>query len=327
MSIYSVEKEKNIMNFLAKARGRVKQVLIESVTMRKVTMPYELRRAEKVDAALECIRQRWPEAFDTVNDNDDPVFILSAGWRSGSTLLQRLVISSGEVAVWGEPLGDAAIIQRLAISLASLSSNWPSDTYFERDRSLLSLSNKWTANITPPISCLRESHRALLKQWLAYPAKEMYGVSRWGLKEVRLTINHARYLKWLFPNARFLFIYRNLFHAYRSWKGNVWGCSWPGYFSWSPVAFARHWRLLVEGFLNGYKDVDGLLVKFEDLIAGNFDLCKIADHIGAKSLDPSVLSKKIAGIPRDRKKGKLNIFDRIILSVIGGRVLKKLGYR
>ena len=33
-----------------------------------------------------------------------PLFILSAGWRSGSTLLQRLIISAKGVVIWGNLL-------------------------------------------------------------------------------------------------------------------------------------------------------------------------------------------------------------------------------
>jgi len=307
----------------------VGQTLHESLMHRKFTLPPELKNSHKIGQALNCIEQRWPNLPTSKTDSESPVFIFSAGWRSGSTLMQRLLMSSGEIAIWGEPLDDCAIIPRLAISIAAITSKWPDQTYFDDDSNLLNLSNKWIANLTPPISYLRLSHRALLQTWLGDSAKARYGVQRWGLKEVRLTIDHARYLKWLFPNARFIFIYRNPFHAYRSWKGNLWGSTWPGYFSWSPVAFARHWRFLLEGFLTGYNAVSGIVVKFEDLISNKLDLDALASHIGVKKLNPSILEKKIDSYEQRTKaqQKKLTSLDRCILTIIGGPLLAKLGYR
>ena len=291
-------------------------------------MPCELKHSCRISKALVSIKERWPASINLKNDSEYPVFILSAGWRSGSTLMQRLIISSNKVAIWGEPLGDAAIIPRLAYSISVISRNWPSDNFFNYDPDLSRLSGQWIANLTPDVIFLRLSHRAFFKDWLGNPAKERFGVERWGLKEVRLTIDHAQYLKWLFPKARFIFIYRNLFDAYRSWKGNRWRSVWPGYYSNSPVAFARHWRYLLEGFIRGYQDVDGLLVKFEDLISNKIDLDDIANYIGVKKLDHSILVKKI-GSPRPelmKTKMKLNFYERYILSIIGHPLLGKSGY-
>jgi hypothetical protein len=307
----------------------LKQIFLGVLFRRKVTMPAELRNAHKLTEALNCIKKRWPQLFRKTHDSESPVFILSAGWRSGSTLMQRLIISSGEVAIWGEPLGEAGIIPRLAQTISNINLEWPSDSYFDDAPSLPALSKKWIANLTPPMSYLMVSHRALLEEWLGSSAKARYGVPRWGLKDVRLTIDHARYLKWLFPNARFIFIYRNLLDAYKSWKGNRWFGAWPGYFSWSPVVFARHWRLLVSGFVRSYQDVDGLIVRFEDLTSGKICLDEIAGHVGVNNLDSSVLAKRIRSPihVKERPTTKLTPFDRIVLKAIAGRFLQKLGYR
>ncbi|HBN25996.1 MAG TPA: hypothetical protein DD405_00805 [Desulfobacteraceae bacterium] len=306
----------------------IKRASFAGIYERKIAIPNGLKNAYKITEALNIIKQRWPESYLTKDDPDRPVFIFSAGWRSGSALMQRLVISSGELAVWGEPLGEAAIIPKLAHALSFINLKWPSDSYFNNNRQLNSMTNQWIANLTPPISYLKASHRALIQAWLKTPAKEQYGVARWGFKEVRCTIDHARYLKWLFPNARFIFVYRSLFDAYKSWKGNKWYSAWPGYYSYSPIVFARHWRLLLEGFLNSYKEVDGIIVKFEDLVSGKMNLDQIADHIGVKKLDALILEQKI-GSPRHIKKirpNRLTRLDRFILSSIGGTILTKAGY-
>jgi hypothetical protein len=47
------------------------------------------RATADLEAGLAVIKERWPELQNTCTD--DPVFIFAAGWRSGSTLLQRLL--------------------------------------------------------------------------------------------------------------------------------------------------------------------------------------------------------------------------------------------
>jgi len=309
-----------------KAARRVRQILTEAVTHRSFTLPPELRRLSELDNALDAIQARWPGAGDAAADEQRPVFLLSAGWRSGSTLLQRLVCSSDEIVIWGEPLAYTAVIPRLADSLRVLSPHWPPDHNLAPNLDLASFSSNWIANITPPIHDLRMAHRAFFQEWLAVPARERYGAHRWGLKEVRLTIEHARYLKWLFPNARFVFIYRDLVDAYRSWRGNAWGSVWPDYFSWSPVVYARHWKLLLSGYLDGWREIDGLLIRYEDLVDGKVDLQALAAHIGIQGVDKSVLEKKIASpdVGRKRRKKWITPVERAMLSLVAGSVMKRV---
>lgn len=308
---------------------RLRQICIEAVTHRSVTLPQELKDTKSLDTALSAIQHRWPVEKDAA-DTERPVFLFSAGWRSGSTLLQRLLCSSNEVVIWGEPLGDAALVPRLAASLTVLSDDWPPDSYIEQNLDLGSFSDQWIANIAPPVAYLRSAHRALFDEWLAKPAREIHGVSQWGFKEVRLTIQHARYLKWLYPQARFVFIYRNLFDAYRSWRGNHWASAWPGYFSWSPIAYARHWKLLLSGYLESWKEVDGYLVKYEDLVAGNVNLAELAEHIGVSSIDSSVLKKRISSPNMKqniKRKKRVTLLEKLILSMVAGKTLKQAGYK
>jgi hypothetical protein len=45
--------------------------------------------------------------------NESPIFLLSTGWRSGSTLLQRILVTDPSVLLWGEPLGEMALISQI----------------------------------------------------------------------------------------------------------------------------------------------------------------------------------------------------------------------
>ena len=304
----------------------LKQNLTEFFFARRWSFPPELKRARKISEAISHIRRRWPEACGITDDSERPVFIFSAGWRSGSTLVQRLVFSSREVAVWGEPLGDAALIGRLAHSLGYITSRWPPETFFACEEENVDFSNKWVANLTPEIRHLYSAHRAFFLQWCKVPVQERFGLDRWGLKEVRLTIDHARYLKWLFPHARFLFVYRNPCDAFRSWKNNKWRSAWPGYNTRSATAFARHWRLLLGGYLSGYDDVGGMLVKFEDLVSGQVDLQKIICHIGVGGFDKTVLQMKINTPTVTVKRPDITWLDRTIILNLCGGLMREVGY-
>jgi hypothetical protein len=174
----------------------------------------------------------------------------------------------------------------------------------------------------PSLEQLRLAHRAFLETWLGVQRKG-HETQCWGLKEVRLTIDHARYLNWLFPKARFIFLYRDLYSSYLSCKGVKWISIWPNYMVSPPSAFAHHWRYLLEGFISGYSDVGGLLVKYEDVINGKTNPQKIADYLGLSSSDTNVLGTKLG----TRSSGKrLSSYERFILNSIGGELRSRLGY-
>lgn len=315
--------------FFRKVTRRLRQIVFEAYTHRSFSFPPELKSVRELDRSLEAIQARWPAQLPEDDAFARPVFLLSAGWRSGSTLLQRLICSTGEITLWGEPLGDAAVIPRMASSLEALSQEWPPEDFFAQHTELSSFSESWIANLTPPVEYLRKAHRTFFDEWLGRSSAEIYGLQRWGCKEVRLTIEHARYLKWLYPNARFIFIYRNLFDAYLSWRGNMWASPWPGYYSWSPVAYARHWKLLLTGYLEGYRELGGRLIKYEDLIAGRVDLQDLAEYIGISKIDSAVLDKRI-GAPdeakRKRRRKWLSPVEKALLSLVAGRLMREVGY-
>ncbi len=55
-----------------------------------------------IKKGIAAIQKRWP---NLENEEDErPIFILSAGWRSGSTLIQRLIMSKERILIWGEPI-------------------------------------------------------------------------------------------------------------------------------------------------------------------------------------------------------------------------------
>ncbi len=65
---------------------------------------------------LSTIDLSGPDTTD--RDAVQPIFVLTSGWRSGSTLLQRIVVTDPKLLIWGEPLGDLGLIPQITNMLA-----------------------------------------------------------------------------------------------------------------------------------------------------------------------------------------------------------------
>ena len=226
-----------------------------------------------------------------------PIFVLSLP-RSGSTLLQRLVMSSGKALIWGEPYPRMGYVRQLSKSLQALSGGWPPDRWIldpASDGSQPDLWQSWVANLMPPPAQLVEAHRAFLRQLYAPPASAGPGM-RWGFKEVRYGMEQARYLHWLFPKAQFLFLHRSPYEAYRSYRSWHLGSyeSWPDRPIWTPDAFGQMWRRLAQGFVQEGEAMGGMVVAYDGLTTDAGATSRIGGYLGLE-LDAAALALRIDG--------------------------------
>lgn len=260
------------------------------------------------------------------DDPSAPIFLLSAGWRSGSTLMQRLIMSDKRVLIWGEPYDECGPIQALADTLKAFRLGWPPAEYYYDGTPPEQLSGKWVANLFPAPNALWRAHRQFHDSLFDAPATAS-GATRWGIKEVRLGIEHARYLRWLYPNARFVLLVRDPLEAYRSYcrYGRSWYDTFPDKPVFTPTAFGAHWRRLIEGYLDGADPLGALLVRYEDLIGANPPLAAIDAHLGIRT-DHAVLSKKVGSSERGGEKVQVNRMERWLLKRAVGSVAAHLGY-
>jgi len=262
-----------------------------------------------------------------VNANDDaPIFLLSAGWRSGSTLLQRLIMSDSRVMIWGEPYDECGIIQAMATSLQAFRTGWPPPEYYYDGSSPDSLSSEWIANLFPSAKNLHEAHRAFFDSLFAQPSQDA-GASRWGIKEVRLGTAHCAYLRWLYPRAKFVFLYRNPLDAYRSYcrYGRSWYDTFPHQTMFTPSCFGKHWRSLMDSFLRDAEGLGAITICYEDLIAGRTSLEDLENQLNI-TIDREVLTNKVGSSTEGGRKNAVNYLERYLLKRAVSPTAQQLGY-
>ncbi len=293
-----------------------------------------LRERPSIESALEIARERFGVSDDDYAD--EPIFLFSAGWRSGSTLLQRLLCSSGDALIWGEPYDHCDLVRALSHSLTAILPEYPPDNFFLETRlksaakegtsAHAALAESWIANLYPAISDLRAAHRTFFDTLYRAPA-ESSGYVRWGFKEVRLSFQHALYLKWLFPRAKFVFLVRNPYHSYRSFR------PYRGYFDRypdRPVLTARqfgcHWRLLAEGFIERADEIGAIIVRYEKLVSDTDCVGMLSARLGL-AIDEGILAQRIAsGHKRESRPPRLPFFEQRQLRVSVEPFASKLGY-
>jgi hypothetical protein len=257
---------------------------------------------------------------------ESPIFVLSTGWRSGSTLLQRILVTDPRLLLWGEPLGEMALLSGIADMVSRLST-FPSIRDLSRPNLPLpaSLATSWIATLYPPGSDFRRALQSLLTGWLGEPAYQR-GFQRWGFKEVRLGAVEMMLLHWLYPKAKFVLLSRSPYDCYRSLSHSGWHHVYhkrPDIRVDSAAGIARHWNRLALSWSELPPDFPAFRIKYEDLIGGRMDFRKLESWLGIEIQENVALSATIGGTSQRRKLGWC---ERMIISREAASGMNYLGY-
>jgi len=288
--------------------------------------PVAASSVEKLAESIALLQSQSADSACAVSDSESPIFLLSTGWRAGSTLLQRILITDARLFLWGEPLGEMTIVSRIAEMISNFIS--PRNLGLWRNQYDLgspTLATSWVANLYPSGSDLRSALRSLFDQWLAKPAQE-HGFTRWGFKEVRLGATEASLLHWLYPEARFVIISRHPYDCYRSLADSHWGhvyYRYPDVHVNSAASFAQHWNRLAMSWSQLPAGFPCFHIKYEDLISGKVDFRKLELWLGIQLREGMALSASVGGTA---KRSRLTWYERWIIGHEARQGMQALGY-
>ncbi len=272
------------LNQTSGLRQRVRSALTPVEDRFGIVLGYRARIRDRRQAASPGVRADRASALPATDSDDQPIFVLGATWRSGSTLLQRLLLSSGDIMMWGEPWNRSDLVPRLRESLLPLDGSWPLDHMLvENQDPQTPLHQQMVPDLFPSLTDLAAAHRALFDRLYREPATRL-GYSRWGFKETRLGANDARYLHQLYPQARMILLIRDPYHSWASYLAlraqGYW--RWPDQSIVSPRHFGTMWAEQVAGFLDYPPELPHLVVRYEDLVPDNPVIDRLASFCGVE---------------------------------------------
>jgi len=283
-------------------------------------------RVQELISSLERFPCTSSQPGETNEVAEDPIFLLSTGWRSGSTLLQRILVTDPRLLLWGEPQGEMALLPRLTEMVSHFISRRNLKEWINQPAlSSSTLSQSWIANLYPPADDFRSALRAVFDRLLGEPAKR-HGFSRWGFKEVRIGAAEAVLLRWLFPEAKFLVISRHPYDCYRSLVDSGWSRVYDRYPEVSvdsALAFARHWNRIAMSWSELPDDFPLISIRYEDMLARKVDFRFIESWLGIKIQEDIALSSPVGGTAT---RASLSWYERLIVSRVAAPGMRALGY-
>jgi hypothetical protein len=270
-------------------------------------------RIGRVETALSILDRH--SSGPPAQSDEAPIFVASIGWRSGSTLLQRLLMTDPSVLIWGEPMNRMLLVSHLTEAIAAVDERWPHPGDWIDSRQDPDLIRDWVAVLNPDAAGIRTGMRALLDEWLGAPARAR-GATRWGAKEVQWSGADGLVLRWLFPNARFLVIVRHPVWSYYSMRnfgpvpiGQGLGARWPERVVAFEEAYGRLWNDLALSWQIAGERLGASLIRYEDLVEGRCDIAGLGASLGLKLDSKVALDARVGGsdyrllITEDEKTG------------------------
>jgi hypothetical protein len=292
----------------------------------RLTLP-TVAELSKSLAALDQVSSKRVEP----DDAESPIFLLATGWRTGSTLLQRIIVTDPKLLLWGEPFGEMAMFSTLVEVLSrlstfpNLSQLWAGEDLTSSAETSALMAQSWIATLYPTGMDLRIALRAFLSRWLGRPATER-GFSRWGFKEVRLGATEALLLRWLYPNAKFVILSRHPFNCYRSLADSGWHHVYhrrPDIRVDSAAGFARHWNRLALSWSELPAGFPSVHIRYEDLVQGKVDFRELESWLGIKVNEETALSVVVG---QTSIRQTLSWFERFVITSEATPGMRALGY-
>lgn len=222
-----------------------------------------------------------------------PVFLICGGGRTGSTMVERLLVSTRQVLVWGEHGG--ILIRQLRALMEGMQTWMRVKARGQFARFLKEGYNAWIPNMNPEPVAFSAACRAFLETSLGQPARAL-GYPRWGFKEIKYGKPAILFLQELYPDAGFIFLIRNPLDCLKSIKSTGW---YPSDYGASPETFLNEWTRITVDLLDLENQCpNAALVRYEDLLTKPEEcLLRIAKAVGIapEAFDRAMFESKERG--------------------------------
>lgn len=224
-----------------------------------------------------------PEALEIA-----PVLVFAPCWRCGTTLVQRLLNSSGRIVIYGE---DQYLLNMIATTwqLAHDRRMHQSSLRTFLKGNTETWSNAVLPNPAEYAECAVDSFHRQLRRHQDW--SESNGFARWGFKSPLQEAELVRMAAELMPGARIIFVYRNPYEVASSAKARRFVAD-----AHELRALARRWSRNVTWFLeSGLADTSNVLsLRYEHLIQDRRDgVALIEEFCGVEGIRADVFERKI----------------------------------
>ena len=252
---------------------------------------------------------------------DAPIFLLAASWRTGSTLLQRLVTAVDGVLVWGE----GSFFHRFARIFGAVERHFADVQWNAEALTGSTPHTEWIPVLSPSLDDFHGGVRAFMDRVYGEAARR-HGARRWGVKEVRDgAVAAAHLMHRAYPRAKFVFLVRDPFATLASVMRTDF---------WSRFSGAEEFLATWTDHARDFRDpaVVGELpchvLRYEDLIAegrgAHPRLTELFDFLGLP-LEPAVFDALEAVVGRTRGTA-LSAEDRAVVERCTDGVRQTYGY-
>ncbi len=252
------------------------------------------------------------------------VFIFSACWRTGSTLVQRFLNTSDELLIWGEPNFLLPFHTAFNKSLNHFKSVEWQQEHVKKE----GFQRAWSPVLNPEVDSLIQGYRAFFETTYASELIK-FGKRRWGFKEVRQNAyQHAEMMKQLFPDCKIIFHYRNPYDVYESLLGTDFHKNFAGPFQ--PIRF---WANNMKDFLDAekVKKLDALVLAHEDFVnpeTSQIKMQQVCDFVSTP-LTPTMINTvqhKVGGtsVQKGLDAPTLARMNKVLLEELGQEGLEKV---
>lgn len=254
-------------------------------------------------------------------DFESPSFIFAASWRTGSTLLRRVVNGSGRTSIREETafLPEARnLFERTSSYLERVKSN--------RESAYQNVIGRWIPVVSLEPDRANVATRSFF-EWLYVAEARAQGFKRRDFKEVTGEADpNMRFRVALWPKAHLLFRVRDPYDACRSVKGKKFHAN-----SKEPMKPVQVWNENVTAFLDS-TDLDGrcLLVRYEELVRQSRTadglLRAIAEHLNCE-VNQRMFREPEARTDLPVQSVELTADERAEIAGMAGAAAQRLGYR